>query len=165
MLSTFISAFVFAGVLSAYIFLGRALLHEQNAQSLESRTRTTLYYFTQDVSAATGVSSTGMTTSTLILDGPGVTTTYTYNSTTGQLTRATLSPVTSIVLLTGIASFEFQYYDFTGIQATNPNAVKQIDMTYQTRAGYLANGSGNGAQSFFNVVSPRVLLKDKSFLQ
>jgi hypothetical protein len=52
MMVTGISAFVFAGVLSAYIFLGRSLARQVNEMDLESRSRTTLNYFTNDVSAA-----------------------------------------------------------------------------------------------------------------
>ena len=55
MLATFISSFVFAGVLSAYIFLGRSLSRQLNAEGLESRTRLALYYFTQDISSATSI--------------------------------------------------------------------------------------------------------------
>src|ERR1035438_4744404 len=39
MMVTFISAFVFAGVLSAYIFLGRGLMRQGNEEQLESRSR------------------------------------------------------------------------------------------------------------------------------
>jgi len=55
MLAIFISSFVFAGLLSAYIFLGRSLTRQGNAAILESRSRVALYYFNQDVSAATEV--------------------------------------------------------------------------------------------------------------
>src|ERR1700722_16300710 len=57
MMVTFISAFVFAGVLSAYIFLGRGLSRQVNAESLESRTRLALHYFTQDVSSASSITA------------------------------------------------------------------------------------------------------------
>jgi hypothetical protein len=59
MLSTAITAFVFAGVLSAYIFLGRSLARQVNQMDLESRARTTLNYFTGDVTAAVGFEPTG----------------------------------------------------------------------------------------------------------
>src|ERR1035438_10585997 len=49
MMVTFISAFVFAGVLSAYIFLGRGLMRQGNEEQLESRSRQALYDFTQDI--------------------------------------------------------------------------------------------------------------------
>ena len=57
MMVTFISSFVFAGVLSAYIFLGRGLARQVNEESLESRSRLALYWFTQDVSTASGIAA------------------------------------------------------------------------------------------------------------
>src|SRR5580693_1180412 len=57
MMVTLISAFVFAGVLSAYIFLGRGLARQINEQSLESRTRLALYWLAQDVSSANAIAA------------------------------------------------------------------------------------------------------------
>ena len=56
---TFITAFVFAGVLSAYIFLGRALARQVNEVDLESRARTTLKDFADDVSSAVNLEPYG----------------------------------------------------------------------------------------------------------
>lgn len=162
MLATLISAMVFTGVLSAYIFLGRALIKEGNIESMESRTRTTLYYFNQDVSTAAGVAPTGMTTSTLILYEPTSANevTYSYSSTSGTLTRAQTGSPTGTVMLTGLSSFSFGYFDFYGSSTANPNAVKQINLTYQVTAGY----ASSGAQAYLNVVSPRVILKNRTYL-
>ena len=57
MMVTFISSFVFAGVLSAYIFLGRGLSRQVNEEELESRTRLALFWFTQDVSSASAITA------------------------------------------------------------------------------------------------------------
>src|ERR1700722_7692841 len=57
MMVTAISSFVFAGVLSAYIFLGRGLARQVNAEGLESRTRLALNYFTKDVSNAASITA------------------------------------------------------------------------------------------------------------
>src|ERR1700691_2997225 len=57
MMVTAISSFVFAGVLSAYIFLGRGLARQVNAEGLESRTRLALYNFTKDVSNAASITA------------------------------------------------------------------------------------------------------------
>lgn len=166
MLSTLITAFVFAGVMSAYIFLGRALMRTGNSQSLESETRTTLYYFTQDVGAATGVVSGSFSSTGLELSEPNaITVTYTYSAGTGQLTRTSSASANTRVMLTHINTFAFSYFDFSGIATSNPNAVKQISMSYQTRAGYNADGTASGAQATFDVVSPRVMLKNRTFLK
>lgn len=162
MMGTLITAFVFAGVLSAYIFLGRALIREGNMESLESRTRTTLYQFNQDVSTSTSVTTTGMTSSTLVLNTTsGTTITYTYSAAQGTLSRQLSTSVVATTMLTGLTSFSFGYYDYYGISTSNPNAVKQINMTYVTSAGSAITGS----ISNFSVASPRVLLKNRALLQ
>src|ERR1035438_3475238 len=94
MMVTFISSFVFAGVLSAYIFLGRGLVRQGNEEQLESRTRVALYDFTQDMSGASAVitaTGTVLSVSTWVpqtAPNPPVlgTATYTYDPVGGQLT-------------------------------------------------------------------------------
>ena len=159
MLAVFISSFVFAGMLSAYIFLARGLVREGNAESLESRTRLALYYFNQDVSSATGVTNSGATQ--LVLSnslGP-----VTYTEAGGILTRTT--PAGSLVLLTGISTFSFGYFNLGGVAPSpTPSGVmwiKEINMSYTTEAGTAVSG----AQSHYNVVSPQVVLKNKALLQ
>jgi prepilin-type N-terminal cleavage/methylation domain-containing protein len=52
MMVTLISSFVFAGVLSAYIFLGRGLMRQGFEFDLESHSRVTIHDFTDDISGA-----------------------------------------------------------------------------------------------------------------
>jgi hypothetical protein len=173
MVVTAISAFVFAGVLSAYIFLGRGLVREGHEEELESRSRAALYYLTQDVSAATGVST--YTPSTLVLTTPAATVTYTFTPAApvqglpqGSLTRTQIPANTSIPtsLLTGLSSFAFNYLTISGGQTppitppASAAAVKQVQMTYTAMAG----SSISGAQSQITVVSPRVIMKNKPSL-
>lgn len=179
MLSTFITAIVFAGVISAYIFLGRALTRQGNQEVLESRSRQTLYCFTQDVSTATAIDSSGMTSSTLTLYYPDSSDeiTYSYNAGLGTLTRTlTGSAGTTAVpglqtLFTGLpsaankgaiglSSFSFNYYDAAGNTVTQPAEAKQIALSFTCVAGQAVNE----AQSHFIVASPRVLMKSKPLL-
>jgi Tfp pilus assembly protein PilW len=182
MLATFISAFVFAGVLSAYIFLGRALTRQGNEAEQESRSRTTLFYLTQEVSSATGIApdtSPSATTSGLTqmvlntLDGSGnpYTVTYTYipGASGGTLTRTPSTTGAPMSLLVGVTSLTFTYYNSAGTAltspssptVTNPNVVKQVSLSYTTVAGSVLSG----AQSHFNVVSPLIVMKNKPFLK
>jgi Tfp pilus assembly protein PilW len=183
MLATFISAFVFAGVLSAYIFLGRALTRQGNEAEQESRSRTTLYYLTQEVSSATGIAqdtNPPATTSGLAqlvintLDGTGspytVTYTYTSGSPTGTLTRMPSTTGAPMSLLIGVTNFAFTFYNSAGsvialsptyFTLSNPNLVKQVSLSYTTVAGSVLSG----AQSHFNVVSPIIVMKNKPLLQ
>jgi Tfp pilus assembly protein PilW len=182
MLATFISAFVFAGVLSAYIFLGRALTRQGNEASQESRSRTTLYYLTQEVSSATGIApdtnppttTSGLTQMVLnTLDGTGnpYTVTYVYSSSVsgGTLTRTPSTTGVSMSLLIGVTSLTFAYYNSAGTAitsisnptVTNPNIVKEVGLSYTTVAGSVLSG----AQSHFNVVSPLIVMKNKPLLK
>jgi prepilin-type N-terminal cleavage/methylation domain-containing protein len=177
MMVTFISSFVFAGVLSAYIFLGRGLSRQVNEEGLESRTRLALYYFTQDVSSATAIAAqdpgagvTG-TQMTLTLPGPVSVTYYcdwSAGATQGVLERS-YNAGPYLVLLKNLTSFSMQYFDSTTHAITAPVSaptspqveIKQVCMTYTSSAGYAPSGN----LSNLTVVSPLVILKNKGVLQ
>ena len=122
MLATFITAFVFAGVMSAYMFLGRSLARQVNEQSLESRTRLALYWLTQDASSASAIyiQNPGATTTgyQMVLSVPSLGSVYyscdwSGGANMGKLTRQVGSgPV--LTLLTNLTSFDFGYYDIDG---------------------------------------------------
>lgn len=172
MMVTFISSFVFAGVLSAYIFLGRGLSRQVNAEQLESRTRLALYTFTQDVSSATSITAENpgaqVTGDQMTLTLPG-SNSVTYHCDWSQgLTSGILERQVGsgpyLVLLTNLTSFSFQYFDATTHLVTVPSSaptspqmgIKQVCMAYSSSAGY--GPSGNLSQ--FTVVSPLVILKN-----
>jgi type II secretory pathway pseudopilin PulG len=181
MIVTFISSFVFAGVLSAYVFLGRGLVRQGNEEQLESRSRLTLYDFTQDISGASSVvsaSATVLEVNTWIPlnnGNPPVlgTATYIYDPINAQLTLARTSTVPStqlafpswatpntvsaLVLLNNLTSFSFGTYDIAGNSTGVPALIKQVNMSFTTTAGSRVSG----AQSHFTVVSPQVIMKNK----
>jgi Tfp pilus assembly protein PilW len=176
MMVTLISAFVFAGVLSAYIFLGRGLARQINEQGLESRTRLALYWLTQDVSSASAIAAqnpgSDATGDQFTLTIPGSSGTVTYHcdwsggAGLGILERVPSSGST-LVLLTNLSTISFGYYDITGSSVTVPASnslsqinIKQVYMTYTTTAGVKSTGS----QSNLTVVSPRVMMKNKGLL-
>jgi len=183
MMVTLISAFVFSGVLSAYIFLGRGLARQVNAEGLESRTRLALYYFTRDVSSAISITAQNPGTQTtgnqMVLSinqpnppGPNpATITYKCDWSKGTSAGILERQVGSgawLVLLTHLTSFSLQYFDSTTNSITVPTSapsspqtsIKQVCMTYTAGAGY----SQSGARSQFTVVSPLVILKNKGLL-
>jgi prepilin-type N-terminal cleavage/methylation domain-containing protein len=185
MMVVFISSFVFAGVLSAYVFLGRGLARQVNAESLESGARVALSYVNQDVSCATGITAINPgpqvngTLITLSVPAAGTVTTVTYNyiwdpvSMQGSLTRTAGSGVSTqtTTLLKNLATFSFEFYDATGSLITVPSTapipfppqinIKQVNMSYTAAAGYAASG----AQSQFTVVSPLVTMNNKIMLK
>jgi Tfp pilus assembly protein PilW len=181
MMGTLITAFVFAGVISSYIFLGRALSRQANAESLESRTRLALYYFTHDVSSAIsieaanpGSQTTGSLMTLTVPTSGGGTQLITYacdwsqGSAHGVLERKVGIGGTYLVLLTNLTSFQIQYFDPTTNPVTVPSSVpsspqiniKQVCMSYTTSAGYAPSGN----VSNYSVVSPLVIMKNKSTL-
>jgi hypothetical protein len=185
MMVTFISSFVFAGVLSAYIFLGRGLAREANEESLESRGRLALFWVTQDVSTAFSISAqnpgANTTGNQFVLSVPiydptsntSLVHTVTYACDWSQgpalgVLQRQVDSGTPLVLLTNLSNFSFGYYDMTGTPFPAPNSpplspqinIKQVNMTYTSVAGYATSG----AQSQYTVVSPRVVMKNKTLL-
>jgi hypothetical protein len=176
MMVTFISSFVFAGVLSAYIFLGRGLSRQVNEEDLESRTRLALFWFNQDVSLSSAIIAqnpgTRVTGTMMSLTIPSVGSTVYYacnwagGTGNGVLTRQVgVGPV--LKLLTHLTSFSFGYYDSAGNTIAAPTTatsaaidIKQAYMAFTTTEGVASTGN----QSNLTVVSPRVTLKNKGIL-
>ena len=174
---TFISSFVFAGVLSAYIFLGRGLSRQVNAEGLESRTRLALYYLTLDVSSARTIEAANpgfqVTGDQMTLSIPG-SSTVTYHcdwsggSSSGKLQRQVGSG-NYLDLLTNLTNFSITYYDSTTSPVSVPSSVpstpqiniKQVCVTYTSSAGYAPSGN----LSRYTVVSPLIILKNKAIVQ
>lgn len=183
-MATVITAFVFAGVLSAYIFLGRALARQLNEQSLESRTRLALYWFMQDVSSASSITAvqtpaltpTGTTWpfTVFTLSIPGSSSTVSYKidwsggTGSGILERYTSGTGTYLVLLTNLNTINLGYFDISGNAVTVPASapsnpqinIKQVNMAYTATAGT----ASTGAQSSLTMVSPMVVMKNKVML-
>ena len=177
MLVTFISSFVFAGVLSAYIFLGRGLSRQANEEVLESRSRLALYYLTQDISMASAIqaanpgSETTGNQMTLTIPGIGSGVTYycdwSHGLSKGILERQVGSG-TYLVLLTNLSSFSLQFLDSTTHSVTVPSSIpsspqieiKQVCMTFTSTWGYKASGN----LSNLTVVSPLLVLKNQAVL-
>lgn len=177
---TLISSFVFAGVLSAYMFLGRGLARQVNAETMESGARVALYYFTQDLSTATSISAenpgvqTSGTMLTLTIPQPGTSVTVVYAfvwdpvALQGSLTR-TAGASQPITVLKYLNSFSFNYYDATGTLVAAPPGVplspqiniKQACMSYTASVGV----ASTGAQSQYTVVSPLVTMNNKILLK
>lgn len=172
---TFISSFVFAGVLSAYIFLGRGLMRQANAESLESRSRLALYYFTKDVSSATAITAENPGTQvtgdqmTLTISGSNVTYHCDWSLGTGKGVLQRLAGGTTLNLLNNLTAISFGYYDMSGASVSVPTTtpsytqfnIKQINMSFTSTAGYALSGS----ESNLTVVSPQVIMKNKALIK
>jgi prepilin-type N-terminal cleavage/methylation domain-containing protein len=101
-----ISAFLLAGVLTSFLFIGRSGQNLANYSDMESEARSGLEVFAQDVRQASAIVWNSATSVSLAVDGASVT--YSYNSGTGELSRQ------GTVLISGITSFELIGYNITG---------------------------------------------------
>jgi hypothetical protein len=167
MVVTVISSFVFAAVLSAYVFLGRGLVREGNAESMEAGSRLAQYYLMRDVNTCVSVATASPSILTVNV-GSNTTpiyVTYTYDSTGGTLIRTATTNPTNLTLMTGLLTFAFNYYGLGGMTIyPSPQGllwIKQMNMVYTLVAG----SAVSGAQARFAVVSPQVMMKNKGLLQ
>jgi prepilin-type N-terminal cleavage/methylation domain-containing protein len=162
MVALSLGAIVCAGVLAAYLFVGRNLTRLVNFQSQEVESRRTLQYFTADASAAIAV-TTGTATDFALSKPTSVGTTsvmYAYSAAAGTLTRT--DGAGARVILTGLTSLTFSYYNEGGTEITNsPQSVKAVELSYASASGSAASGT----RASYTTVSPRVVLRNKQTLQ
>ena len=162
MVAMSLSAIAFAGILSAYLFLGRSLTRLVNTQRQEVQSRGTLRRFTQDLSAAVSLTTA---TSTEIAFTKAVSTgtaavSYTYSTGNGTLTRADSSG--SQTLLSGLTACTLTYYNESGIAVTSsPQSVKSVELSFASAVG----GANTGTRTSYSTVSPRIVLRNKPALQ
>jgi hypothetical protein len=182
---------VIAALLSSYIFLGRNLVRCSNEQQLEAQSRRALQMLGQEVRMAQDVSYAGtvpynpndsswqtMPTAgqvTLYLSVPNgtnppynYTAKYVYDASAHTLTRTisgtpppaiTSSPLT---LLTGVASFSFNYLDKQANPAGNQLSVKQIEVPAFTTGTGTAQA---GTWARFTAASARLVLRNKHLVK
>ena len=172
MVTSALGAMVMAGVLSAYIFMGRNLARVSSYQALENESRKALAYLSRDFRQARSV-KTGTTPKesevTLVLPSGEVS--YTYDSTQKTLRRqATFGASQDFYLLhttcCECTSFQFYYYTSTDGAPTDavaaednvPYSIKQIQVGY-----VLESPSGWNAQTRtrFEIASARYILRNR----
>jgi hypothetical protein len=177
MVALSIGAFVIAGVLSSYTFLGRNLIRYSNQQQLAAQIQRTLQIFAQDVHATTDVTSFSNTQ--LVLSLPYVhsdgsvtyyTVTHTYDSTAKTLTRTVAGTpppdvtASALTLLTGVSvsggSF-FSCFDRCDVTATNTFGIKKIEIASFTLTAGTASA---GTQTTYTAASARLILRNKHLI-
>ena len=157
-----ISAFVFAGVLSAWLFLGRNFTRLMSFQQQSEQGRDALYVFARDVHGAMQVATAGSSQLALTMPPQASPTTisYTYNATSGTLTRTDASGTTTTPLI-GLTALNFSYFNTAGTATASSLSISQVELSYTSANGIAASGT----QSSFPLVSSRVILRNKPFLQ
>ena len=166
MLATVVSAVVFAGIFSAYLFMARNLTRLANSQQQQVQTRRAFLQVAKDVNEATAVPSAS--DNTLVLTLTGGTVTYRYNDTSKIFTRE-FPAGTTTTLISNLTAFTFVYYGKYGSNALAPSpgsiansnvAIGRIELRYASAVGSTANGT----KSNNSVVSSRMVLRGKTNL-
>lgn len=162
LVATSLLAIVLAGILAAYLFVGRNLTRLVNLQQQEVESRRTLSTFTQDLSAAIQLSTATPTQLVITKPTGGGTTsvTYTYSAGAGTLVRTEGAQTQN--LLSGLTAFSISYFNEAGNPVTSsPQSVKAVELTYSSAVGSALSGT----RASYTTVSPRVLLRNKPVLQ
>ena len=105
-----LSAFLLAGVLASFLFIGRSGQNLSNYGDMESEARSGLEVFAQDVRQASAIGWNSATSVTLLVDGVNIV--YAYDASTRVLNRQ------GTALITGITNFELIGYNITGALVT-----------------------------------------------
>jgi prepilin-type N-terminal cleavage/methylation domain-containing protein len=162
MVATSVSAIVFAGILAAYLFMGRNLTRLVNTQQQEAQSRRALRQFTQDVSAGTQISvpASGQLWVTKPTASGTTTIKYVYSSGTGTLVR---NDGADQKILSSLTALSYVFYSESGatVTASNLQSAKSVQLTFSSSIGT----SNAGTQSQITTVSPRVVLRNKPMLQ
>jgi prepilin-type N-terminal cleavage/methylation domain-containing protein len=179
MVATTLTVTLMAGVLSAFLFLGRNLTRLVNMQEQQTKTRRVLRMFSSDVGTASNLTTAtstitgGVTTyAQFVLVPPtGSNVTYTYNlSGNGKLTRQ-VGAGTAQDQLTNITSFSINYFTVidtvngvafspTAAAPSNALGVKAVEFQFTTSVG----SSAAGTLTTYSATSPRVLLRNRNGL-
>jgi hypothetical protein len=169
-----IAFFVIAGVVSAYVYMGRNLIRYSNQQDSETQIRRAMQMLASDVHAATDVTSFSASQFTLSLpyvhSDNSVTyysVSYTYDATAKTLTRTvsgtpppevTSSPLTLLSSVSPSGSSLFEYRDRLDQTATTTFGVKKIIIA----SFALTTGSASADTQLIRTgASPRLVLRSK----
>ena len=140
-----IGSFILAGVLSAFLMLGRSGMNVANYSMSEAEVRRAIEDFSQDVRMASGITWNSATSVTLTVPNNYTTTsnqvTYAYDSSTTSGTAqcfyrmpgATSSTANKTILVRSVSSFAFARYNRLDAAATTDNETKRIQLTLNVR--------------------------------
>lgn len=162
MIASALALMIFAAVFSAYLFLGRNLTRLVNFQRQEVESRRALRLFSEDVSAATQITTAAAAQLALVrpTNSGNTTVTYTYSAADGTLTR--VAGAASQTIVTGLTSLSVSYFNSSGSSpGSNLHAIKAVELAFATRAG----SSAGGTLAQYTTASPRILMRNKAVLE
>jgi hypothetical protein len=167
MIGAALSSFILAGVLTAFLFLGRSGANIQNYSEMETQARRALEQFAQDTRQASAITWLSTESVELLVDGNRVTYTYAAGRFTRTLVVATTPPTTTtLTILSGISSFSFKAYSITGDSingiGTTTSLASASKSTKQLQISLQASRSSKTVSTATNtVLSARFILRNK----
>ena len=164
-----ISGFVLAGILTAFVMLGRSGYSAANYSTMETEARRALETFSQEARMASNIKWNGSSSITLTVVNSSGTydVTYVYDATTTgdtpqcfyRLLGASTSTSPKLILVRGISDFAFRRYKVVNgvdYSAISDLETKQIQITLRAiRTGATTVAATNA------VLSARVVLRNK----
>ena len=162
MIAASLGSFLLAGVLSAFLFIGRSGANLRNYSDMEAQARKALEVFAQDTRQASNVQWASADSVAMTVDGKLIT--YTFTSSTGRFTRTLNSVQTT--LLTGITNFQFLAYTITGVGLNDFSSAAALtnanNKTKQIQISLSAARSTQTVATATNIVlSARYVLRNK----
>jgi len=169
LVATSVSAIVMAGLLAAYLFLGRNLKRLTYFHAQESDGRRTIQQFTQDVSSAIQLNTA--TATSLALTRPistgNSTVTYTWNGTVGGNFTRTQDSGPAVTMLKYVTSLTITYYDGGGNTPAGmqPYDVKNVELLFSTVRPSPTTVGAAGTVTAYNAATSRIMLRNRQPLQ
>jgi Tfp pilus assembly protein PilW len=162
-----LSGFILAGVLSAFLFLGRSGANIQNYSDMESQARKALESFAEDVRQAKEITWTSPVQLTLTVNSPmgSAAVAYAYDSATGSFSRTDAAGTRRLV--TGIVpgTFAFRSYNVAGVELPLVTAVNLAAASSSTKLLQISLEATRSKQTVVTatntVLSARFILRNK----
>jgi prepilin-type N-terminal cleavage/methylation domain-containing protein len=164
MIGAALSAFILAGVLSSFLFIGRSGANVQNYNDMESQARRALEIFAEDVRQASSITWTSNVSITLFVNSATIV--YSYDS--GSATFRRRDAASTKTLVSGITpgSFAFKGYTITGTELTALSTAAELanasNSTKQLQISLAASRTSSTVVAATNtVLSARFILRNK----
>lgn len=154
-----ISAFILAGIISTFLYLGRSGVSLGQYNDMESQARTTYQLFGEDCRMATDADWTDVDTLNLVVDSQTVT--YRFDPDTGEFTRTEAGQ--TLVIASEISAFSFKAFDINTqaldiaaapTAAGDPAKMIQVDLD-------LSRQEVTTTRSSQRLISARFVLRNK----
>ncbi|MDP3073288.1 MAG: prepilin-type N-terminal cleavage/methylation domain-containing protein [Opitutaceae bacterium] len=163
MVGSTLAAFILAGILTVFLFLGRSGANVRNYSDMEAQARKALETFAEDVRQASAIAWASNVSVTLTVNSANVG--YAYSSSTGIFSRTDASGTRTLISGITEGSFVFRSFNIAGTElplATAANLTAAGSSTKQLQISLEASRSNVTVVNATNaVLSARFILRNK----